>query len=83
VLIVGHPYVDIWQAIKPQTIGIKQWPRVERDTAWKEGVIAAVGRQDDPGVFWRLILDRVSSYRDVETPLINSIEQLIDFVTAT
>ena len=29
---------------------------------------------------WRHILARVDSYRDVETPLINAIERLIDFV---
>ena len=48
---------------------------------WKEGVIAAFGRQSEPGRFWQGVLERVSSYRDVETPLINSVEQLIDFVT--
>ena len=30
---------------------------------------------------WRRILASVSSYRDVETPLINAVERLIDFVT--
>jgi hypothetical protein len=35
----------------------------------------------DPGRFWQTVLGRVSSYRDVETALINSVEQLIDFVT--
>jgi len=30
---------------------------------------------------WRRILKSVSSYKDVETPLINSMERLIDFVT--
>ncbi|MDJ0497519.1 MAG: DUF3097 family protein [Acidimicrobiia bacterium] len=83
VLICGHPYVDVWQAIKPQTIGIEMWPRVPRGTPWKEGVVTALGSQHDPGEFWHQILDRVSSYRDVETPLVNSVEQLIDFVTAT
>jgi hypothetical protein len=30
---------------------------------------------------WRRILASVDSYRDVETPLINAVERLIDFVT--
>jgi hypothetical protein len=30
---------------------------------------------------WRRILSTVRGYRDVETPLINAMEQLIDFVT--
>ncbi|MEO6793086.1 MAG: DUF3097 family protein, partial [Mycobacterium sp.] len=25
-LIVGHPYVDIWQAVKPARLGLKAWP---------------------------------------------------------
>jgi len=82
VLICGHPYVDIWQAIKPGTLGIGAWPRVPPGRPWKEGVIAALGSAEDPGPFWRSVLGRVSSYTDVETPLINAVEQLIDFVTA-
>ena len=31
---------------------------------------------------WRRILKSVNSYKDGETPLINSMERLIDFVTA-
>lgn len=81
VLIRGHPYVDIWAAIKPSAIGIDAWPDVPRGVPWKDGVLAALGVRDEPGRFWRQVLGRVSSYRDVETPLINSIEQLIDFVT--
>ena len=30
VLIVGHPFVDIWQAVKPSVIGIARWPDVPR-----------------------------------------------------
>src|SRR3954466_1181821 len=28
VLIVGHPFIDIWQAVKPSRLGIKRWPDV-------------------------------------------------------
>ena len=35
----------------------------------------------EPADMWRRILREVSSYKDVETPLINSMERLIDFVT--
>jgi len=81
VLILGHPYVDIWQAVKPRVIGIGSWPNVPRGQPWKEGIIAALGRSDEAGRFWQAVLGRVSSYRDVETPLVNAVEQLIDFVT--
>ncbi len=82
VLICGHPYVDIWQAVKPEALGIRSWPEVPSGQPWKQGIIAALGQQEDPGRFWQAVLSRVSSYKDVETPLINSVEQLIDFVTA-
>ena len=83
VLVLGHPYVDIWQAVKPGTLGLRIWPEIPIGTPWKEGVIAALGRREEPAVFWRQLLRRVSSYRDLETPLIKSIEQLVDFVSVT
>jgi len=81
VLIRGHPYVDIWQAIRPETIGIGAWPVIPMGTPWKEGVIAALGMDIDSGPFWGKVLASVTSYRDIETPLVNAVEQLIDFVT--
>ena len=81
VLILGHPYVDIWQAIKPDTLGIAGWPEVPRGQPWKEGVIKGLGLDVDSGPFWTKVLASVSSYQDIETPLVNAVEQLIDFVT--
>jgi len=81
VLVTGHPYVDIWQAVKPERIGLKKWPVIPRGRPWKEGICEAFGMRE-PADMWRLILREVSSYKDVETPLINSMERLIDFVTA-
>ncbi|MEV6967082.1 DUF3097 domain-containing protein [Hamadaea sp. NPDC051192] len=81
VLVTGHPYVDVWQAVKPASVGIAAWPQVPRGTPWKEGVCAALGVAE-PADLWRLILSRVNSYRDLETPLIGAVERLIDFVTA-
>jgi hypothetical protein len=82
VLVRGHPYVDIWQAIKPETIGIAAWPNVPLGAPWKEGVIASLGMEIESGPFWGKVLESITSYRDVETPLVNAVEQLIDFVTA-
>jgi Protein of unknown function (DUF3097) len=81
VLVTGHPYVDIWQAVKPERIGLREWPVVPPGRPWKEGICAAVGVRE-PADMWRRILREVSSYKDVETPLINAMERLIDFVTA-
>ncbi|MEV6931984.1 DUF3097 domain-containing protein [Dactylosporangium sp. NPDC051485] len=80
VLVTGHPYVDVWQAVKPSAVGIRAWPVVPPGRPWKEGVCAALGVAE-PADMWRRVLASVSSFRDVETPLINSMERLIDFVT--
>ncbi|GIE35956.1 hypothetical protein Ait01nite_090010 [Actinoplanes italicus] len=82
VLITGHPYVDVWQAVKPERVGLRAWPVIPPGRPWKEGVCEAVGVRE-PVDMWRRILASVSSYKDVETPLINSMERLIDFVTVT
>ena len=82
VMITGHPYVDIWQAVKPERVGIREWPVIPPGRPWKEGICEALGVRE-PADMWRRILSSVSSYKDVETPLINSMERLIDFVTET
>lgn len=80
VLVTGHPYVDVWQAVKPAAVGIAGWPQVPRGTDWKTGVCAALGwGQSWQG--WKRVLAAVDSYADLEVPLLQSVERLIDFVT--
>ncbi|CAB4323959.1 MAG: DUF3097 family protein [Actinobacteria bacterium] len=80
VLVTGHPFVDIWAAVKPAVVGIERWPDVPKGQSWKDGVCAALG-VDDPRLFWKRILNSVSSWTDLEPQLIGAVEQLIDFVT--
>jgi len=80
VLVNGHPYVDIWQAVKPTALGIDEWPVVPRGTNWKNGICAALGA-GEPREMWRRVLAGVDSYADVEVPLLRAVEELIDFVT--
>jgi hypothetical protein len=80
VLVTGHPYVDVWEAVKPSVLGIRAWPRVPRGTDWKTGVCDAL-RWGEPADGARRVLGSVRSFRDLETPLIGAVEQLIDFVT--
>ncbi|MGP3957316.1 DUF3097 domain-containing protein [Nonomuraea sp. 3N208] len=81
VLVVGHPFVDIWQAVKPSVLRIPAWPDVPRGVPWKEGVIAALGWRLEPADAWRRILGAVSTYTDLEPELLGRVEELIDFVT--
>ncbi|GGM45667.1 hypothetical protein GCM10012275_15890 [Longimycelium tulufanense] len=82
VLVTGHPYVDIWQAVRPAALRIPAWPEVPRGVPWKEGVCRALG-WGEPADGWRRVLAAVDSFRDLETPLVGAVERLIDFVTAT
>jgi Protein of unknown function (DUF3097) len=80
VLVTGHPYVDVWQAVKPSSVGIAQWPQVPRGTDWKTGVCEQLGWAD-PQAGWRTVLSGIRSFADLEVPLLTAVEQLIDFVT--
>ena len=80
VLITGHPYVDVWQAIRPATLGITAWPVIPKGTDWKTGVCTALGFDGHPGVMWKTMLKRVRNYRDLEPGLVGAMEELIDFV---
>lgn len=80
VLICGHPYVDIWQGIKPTCAGIERWPEIPKGQPWKEGIMAELGFSGPSGAFWKQLRNRVTSYRDLEPSLIGAVEQLIDFV---
>ena len=84
-LVVGHPFIDIWQAVKPGRLGISAWPVVPRGTDWKRGVCRAMGwphsRQADIATAWQRIRGRVRDWNDLEPALIGRVEELIDFVT--
>jgi hypothetical protein len=82
VMIVGHPYIDIWEAVKPASVGIPAWPRVPRGEDWKTGVCRALGWGHlSTGEAWQRILGSVHSYRDLKPELLGAVERLIDFVT--
>jgi hypothetical protein len=86
VLIVGHPFIDIWAAVKPARLGLDAWPQVPRSEEWKKGVCQRLGwphrDQADIARAWQHILSRVRSYADCEPALLGRVEELIDFVTA-
>lgn len=84
-LVVGHPFIDIWEAVKPVRIGVKEWPVVPKGQDWKHGVCEALGwkhrDQADIAAAWQKIRGRVRDWTDLEPELIGRVEELIDFVT--
>ncbi|WP_406028504.1 DUF3097 domain-containing protein [Nocardioides sp. NBC_00850] len=85
VLIVGHPFIDVWQAVKPGRLGLEAWPNVPRSIEWKKGICQHMGwphrDQADIARAWKHILGRVNSFGDLEPALLGRVEELIDFVT--
>ena len=82
VLITGHPFIDVWAAVKPSVLGIPGWPRVPRGIPWKEGVLRAIGWPADTAAGWQRILRSVTGFTDLEPEFLGRVEELIDFVTA-
>ncbi|MDJ0320094.1 DUF3097 domain-containing protein [Pseudarthrobacter sp. PS3-L1] len=85
VIIVGHPYIDVWQAIKPSVLGIEKWPVVPRGQDWKTGILTAFGwphaTKEDVGLGWQKLLGAVRNYADLEPSLLGRVEEVIDFLT--
>ncbi|MEZ0049661.1 hypothetical protein ABIA30_000651 [Mycobacterium sp. MAA66] len=85
-LVVGHPFIDIWQSVKPARIGKQAWPVIPRGIEWKHGVCEALGwphaDQADIARAWQKIRGQVRDWNDLEPALIGRVEELIDFVTA-
>ena len=86
VLVIGHPFVDIWQAVRPQALGIAAWPEVPRGVDWKTGTCRALGwphaTPADLAAAWRRVRGAVRGYADLDPALLGRVEELIDFVTA-
>jgi len=85
VKILGHPYVDVWQSVRPERLGLASWPVIPRGQDWKHGIVADLGwpheTQTDIAHAWKRILATVRTYSDLEPTLLASVEELIDFVT--
>ncbi len=85
VLVVGHPFVDVWQSVKPARVGLQSWPTIPRSIEWKKGICQALGwpnaEQADIARAWQRILGQVRTFADLEPQLLGRVEELIDFVT--
>ena len=82
VLIAGHPFIDVWAAVKPSVLGIGSWPQIPPGSPWKEGVLQSLRWRPDTAAAWQRILGSVRSFADLEPEFLGRVEELIDFVTA-
>ena len=80
VLVTGHPYIDIWAAVKPEKLRIPAWPDVPYGEDWKTGVCERLG-WSDPKEGWHRVYNAVETFRDLDSTLIGAVERLVDFVT--
>ena len=77
VLVVGHRYVDVWQCVRPVSLGIEAWPAVPRGEEWKAGVCRRLGWGDTQDG-WRRVLSAVDTFADLEPDLVGSVERALD-----
>lgn len=82
VLVTGHPFVDVWAAVRPEVVGIDAWPDVPRGEDWKTGTAQRLGYAD-PRDLWHHIARSVTTWRDLDRALIGAVERLIDHVTSS
>ena len=85
VLVVGHPYVDVWQAVKPSALGHARLARRPAVDGVEARHLPALGwphrDQADIARAWQRILGGVRGFPDLEPALLGRVEELIDFVT--
>lgn len=79
VLVVGHPHVDIWQCVRPKSLGIDEWPVVPRGEDWKTGICRRLG-WGTPVDGWRRVISAVDSFADLEPELVGAVESALDLL---
>ncbi|MEI7885792.1 MAG: DUF3097 family protein [Actinomycetes bacterium] len=79
VLIVGHPFVDIWQCVRPRSMGIDSWPEVPKGEEWKAGICRRLGWGSTTDG-WKRLLSAVNSFADLEPELVGAVEQALDML---
>ncbi|MEX2532485.1 MAG: DUF3097 family protein [Nitriliruptoraceae bacterium] len=80
VLIVGHDFVDIFAAVKPERLGVTHWPDVPRDEDYKQGLATRLGYANATELF-HAVIRAVRTWTDFDQSLIKSVEAALDFVT--
>ena len=82
VLVTGHPYVDVWAAVKPSVVGLARLARRAQGRELEgRRLPRASASTRSPRRSGSSCSARSRSYADLEPPLVGAVEQLIDFVT--
>ena len=84
--IVGHPFIDIWQAVKPARLGLRAGPTSPATSTGRPAPASSSAgrtatRPTSPGP-GSTSSARSRSYDDLDPALLGRVEELIDFVTA-
>lgn len=82
VRVVGHRFVDVWQCVRAERLGIEAWPSVPRGEDWKAGVCRRLG-WGRPADGWRRVLAAVDSFADLDPSLVRAVETALDHLTST
>ena len=82
----GHPYVDVWQSVRPGRLGLQAWPVIPRGQSWKHGICAQLGWPHRLPDRHRPRVEADPRAPCAATPTSSrrcsaSVEELIDFVT--
>ena len=85
VLVAGHPFIDIWQAVKPADWGCRRGPTCRAaptsSTAPARRWVGRTATKPTSGAPGSGSWPTSTSWSDLERGLLTPVEQLIDFVT--
>ena len=87
VLVVGHPFIDVWAAVKPERLGLRALAGGPAQHRVEEGRLpsSSAGRTPTrPTSRGRggTSCPRSRRYHDLDPALLGRVEELIDFVTS-
>ena len=59
VLVTGHPFVDVWEGVRPTLLGLDAWPRCRCGRAVEGGHLRRPRRR--PATFWPRLRNQVQT----------------------
>ena len=81
VRVLGHPFVDIWQAVRPEVLGVSAWPVIPRGTPGRPVCAPRSAGRPTSRPRGGGSSGSVRSYADLEPEVLGRVEEAIDLVT--